>query len=364
MKFPKKEDFESDPRVIFEPETDKYVFHDAGEEIEYEYEPKIDAWFPRWNEKLVSSQQSAYAAEAKPDEKPQSVEKKVFNCFGIDLDLFLDESLSKPKKRPITSVYVTGLPLDTTEEEVEEVFKKCGTIMPDIVSGKPKIKLYKDQKGILKGDALVTFFKEPSVNIAIDILDDSQFRFSEPGKIRVQVARFSEKKNEAEQVENPNNKKPKLDPNLVKKRLNQLEKKLEWDEEGPAISEKYKKCVVLEGMFTPQEIKDDVTLLLDLKEDIRDECEKVGAVINIKIFENSIDGVALVKFSQELSAQAAVKLLDGRFFAKRQIHAYIPTTKVKPLNSGETTNSQDLDADNEQSERLEKFSEWIEKDSN
>ncbi len=41
-----------------------------------------------------------------------------------------------------TSVYVTGLPLDVTEEEVEQEFSKCGIIKegPD---GKPRIKLYR-----------------------------------------------------------------------------------------------------------------------------------------------------------------------------------------------------------------------------
>lgn len=59
--------------------------------------------------------------------------------------------------------------------------------MEDIVTGEPKIKLYKDESGTLKGDALITFFKEESVPLAINLLDDAEFRLGDSStKIRVQ----------------------------------------------------------------------------------------------------------------------------------------------------------------------------------
>jgi RNA recognition motif-containing protein len=77
--------------------------------------------------------------------------------------------------------------LDTTVEEVKEVFTKCGVIMEDISTGQPKIKLYKDESGTLKGDALITFFKEESVPLAINLLDDAEFRLGDAStKIHVQ----------------------------------------------------------------------------------------------------------------------------------------------------------------------------------
>ena len=43
----------------------------------------------------------------------------------------------KQKREPkITSVYVTGIPLDTTIDEMKQVFSKCGVIMEDLDSGK------------------------------------------------------------------------------------------------------------------------------------------------------------------------------------------------------------------------------------
>lgn len=91
------------------------------------------------------------------------------------------------KPRPVKAVYVTGIPLDTTVDEMKEVFTKCGVIMEDISTGEPKIKLYKQENGELKGDALVTFFKEESVPLAINLLDDAEFRLGDSStKIHVQ----------------------------------------------------------------------------------------------------------------------------------------------------------------------------------
>lgn len=41
-------------------------------------------------------------------------------------------------------------------------------------------------------------------------------------------------------------------------------------------------------MFTLQELEEDPTLLLDLKEDVRDECEKTcGEVTNVTLYDVS-----------------------------------------------------------------------------
>ena len=86
-----------------------------------------------------------------------------------------------PKKKssdpqPIRSVYVTGLPLDVTTDELKEIFTKCGIINEDPTTGESKIKIYKDIDGNPKGDALITYFKEESVDLAAQLLDDSYIR--------------------------------------------------------------------------------------------------------------------------------------------------------------------------------------------
>jgi len=76
------------------------------------------------------------------------------------------------------------------------VFSKCGVIAEEIDSGKPRIKMYEDDQGQFKGDALVVYFRPESVNLAIQMLDDSDFRLGTDGpsgKMRVQAADFSYK---------------------------------------------------------------------------------------------------------------------------------------------------------------------------
>lgn len=48
---------------------------------------------------------------------------------------------------------------------------------------------------------------------------------------------------------------------------------------------KSSRVVVLKHMFTLQELEEDATLLLDLKEDVRDECLSLGDVTNVVLYD-------------------------------------------------------------------------------
>ena len=70
-------------------------------------------------------------------------------------------------------------------------------IAEEIDSGKPRIKLYEDDKGSFKGDALVVYFRPESVDLAVQMLDDTDFRLGQEvpaGKMKVTVADFSYKR--------------------------------------------------------------------------------------------------------------------------------------------------------------------------
>jgi HIV Tat-specific factor 1 len=98
--------------------------------------------------------------------------------------------------RKNTAVYITNLPLDATADEVCSVFSKCGVIAEEIDRGKPRIKLYTDEAGNFKGDALVVYFRAESVALAVQMLDDTDFRFGTAGasgRMSVQAADFSYK---------------------------------------------------------------------------------------------------------------------------------------------------------------------------
>ena len=90
------------------------------------------------------------------------------------------------------------------------------------------------------------------------------------------------------------------------------------EEKRPLVS-----CVtVLKHMLTLQELKDDPSLLLELKEDVREEAENLGDVTNVVLYDVSSnlprldvqltypqlepDGVMTVKFRDPISAQTGV----------------------------------------------------------
>jgi HIV Tat-specific factor 1 len=72
-----------------------------------------------------------------------------------------------------TSVYVTNLPRDVASAEIAEYFSKCGMIGED-ATGQKRVKLYRDEDGRFKGDALVTYFKPESVPLALQLLDETE----------------------------------------------------------------------------------------------------------------------------------------------------------------------------------------------
>jgi HIV Tat-specific factor 1 len=111
------------------------------------------------------------------------------------LTLLSQENAQKQKKpRVNTAVYITSIPLDATLEEIRDTFSKCGVIAEEIDSGRPRIKLYLDDDGKFKGEALVVYFRPESVNLAIQMLDESNFRIGQSGPLgpmKVQAADFS-----------------------------------------------------------------------------------------------------------------------------------------------------------------------------
>jgi len=202
-----------------------------------------------------------------------------------------------------TAVFIQHLPLDATVEEVNSVFSKAGLILVD-ADDKPKIKLYEDAKtGTRNGDGLVVFYKEESVQLAINLLDESPLRLGDKENMRVAKAEWSHKKEDEEVAENGKGKQ-KVDPNKaqkMQKRAERLQREAadydpSYDErDSPAYlatqatgkSANGGRIVVLAHVFTLEELAEDASLLLDLKEDIREECESIGKVTNVVLYDVS-----------------------------------------------------------------------------
>lgn len=95
---------------------------------------------------------------------------------------------SAPKQ---TGVFVANLPLTATKEQIAQVFSKAGVLLIDD-EGAPRIKLYHDESGAFKGEALILYFKEGSVELAIRLLDDTELEYGAGvGNMKVKRAEYS-----------------------------------------------------------------------------------------------------------------------------------------------------------------------------
>ncbi|OQS06164.1 hypothetical protein THRCLA_01776 [Thraustotheca clavata] len=254
---------------------------------------------------------------------------------------------SNKKKKWVASkqktwIYINGLPLDVTIDEVHTHFSKCGVIQKDLETDTPKIKLYRNKDtGQLNGDGAICFMKEPSVELAIQLLDKVDIRPKWP--LDVKVAEFTQKGDEFVP-----RKKAKLDSKAKVKKF-QMEQALSW---GAADEEEGLRIVVLKHMFTPNDFGDPVAGQ-ELKDDIKAECETLGAITKITFFEQHVAGVVQIKYHSPESATKCIELMHGRFFGGKKIEC----------EYWDGTNYSVRESTQEEIKRTEEFGAWLEEGS-
>jgi HIV Tat-specific factor 1 len=245
----------------------------------------------------------------KDEYEPPSATISIKRGKGANNDNPKPNDTSKPLKSKNTAVYVTNLPYDTKIDELVERFGKCGVIEEDD-QGEPKIKMYARDDGTFSGEALVVFFKEDSVTLAVNLMDEGELRLGDASTtMKVQKAEFGHKHQQATGEQATERKV--VNRKKATKRIGKMQRCVSWrsplsgphgafrkledwdsdDEFGPTLtaadrfSDKNGRVVVLKHMFTLGELEEDPSLLLDLKEDVREECATLGDVTNVVLYD-------------------------------------------------------------------------------
>ncbi|CUA66762.1 Splicing factor U2AF-associated protein 2 [Rhizoctonia solani] len=386
--------FASDPRIHFSKETGAWHYEaDDGREMQWDANKNV--WVEVVDDDMVKAQQAAYAVEGVDEETPAAPvlartnkkRKKEPVDYTSNTDPAAsgpsikrgknnkgdkkDDPTAPPRKSKNTAVFVSSLPPDAQADEIAARFGRFGLIMEDD-EGNPKVKLYHSEDGAFNGDALVVYYKEESVDLAVTLLDDAELRLGDGGsRMKVQRAEYGHKAGDAERASAEHaSQKRVVDKKKASKRIGNMEKKLAgWDSDdesglsAPSVTNS--RVVVLKHMFTKAELAEDATLLLDLKEDVREECSTLGEVTNVVLYDEEEDGVMTVKFRDPVSAQACILRMNGRFFAGRQVVAELFDGKQRYRKSGHDASHGNAEGDDdEQAERkrLDDFADWLMKE--
>ncbi|MCJ1335993.1 hypothetical protein MMC09_001268 [Bachmanniomyces sp. S44760] len=373
------EEFDADARISFSKLDQKFILEsDDGQE--FEYDDVLKRWIPVLDDALLEKQREAYAMKGVDESEPAQPQKKRKQVYINGEDEEGGRAVTKkskptpePRERKNTAVYVTNLPPTADTEEVKSVFSKCGFIAEEIDSNRSRIKLYTDEAGRFKGDALIVYFRPESVELAIQMLDESDFRLGESapgGKMKVVAADFSYKTQKDAPAKGGGKDKKKI----IRKTQKLNNKLADWDDDDPQAiqdtSSRWDKVVILKHMFTLAELEEDPAAMLDIKEDIREECAKLGEVTNVVLYDQEPDGVASVRYSTIEAANACVRLNNHRSFSGATIEAYISSGHEKFKKSNERKLGIEEDesglggdgkaGDEEESRRLDKFGAWLE----
>ncbi|XP_041969848.1 HIV Tat-specific factor 1 homolog [Aricia agestis] len=302
------------PGRVYSYENDTHIYTEAdGSKFFWDDEKK--AWIPKVDDDFLAIYQMSYGFVDNTSKDEKKDEKKELEKKEAGVKRKNDPQWFQPSEDKNTKVYVSNLPLDLTEEEFVDFMQKCGLVERDPRTQKMKVKLYMDkEQNCFKGDALCTYIKIESVELALNLLDGSVFKGN---KIKVERAHF-ELKGEYNPALKPKKKKKK-----ELEKIKKMQQKLfDWrPEKFVGERSKHERIVIVKNLFKPSDFDKEVQLILDYQQDLREECSKCGEVRKVVIYDRHPEGVAQITMKEPEQADAVIQLINGRWFGKRQITA-------------------------------------------
>ncbi|CAN8076705.1 unnamed protein product [Agarophyton chilense] len=229
---------------------------------------------------------------------------------------------SRQRRQPNTSVYITGLPADATASELAAFCAKCGILLPDARTGAPRVKIYYDEHGAAKGDALVTYALRPSVDNALLLLDGACLR-AHQFPLSVVEASFDHKKartladaarQDAARAKSPT---PRISRHLF------VREKMSWADEQHDERNAPNACriVILKNVFDANTANAaDYDLI---REDMQHGCAECGQVDKVSVFERSVEGAVAVKFNSIQACLQCIQVMNARWYDGRQLSAQL-----------------------------------------
>jgi len=186
------------------------------EGLTYVFDLVSQQWVLKESEAILIAQQQAIYGQPKEKEKEKEKENEETDPIKLaEAELKKKKKEEKKRKKKEKwqakaknpNVYVSGVPLDMKEDELGAYFAKCGVLKKDPETAIPKVKIYRAEDGTSKGDAIIGYFREESVDLALNILDGTEIR---PGfLIKVVRAEFQPKAEFVKQKKKAPSKKVK-----------------------------------------------------------------------------------------------------------------------------------------------------------
>mmetsp|Transcript_26029 Transcript_26029/g.63564 ORF Transcript_26029/g.63564 Transcript_26029/m.63564 type:complete len:525 (-) Transcript_26029:410-1984(-) len=241
-------------------------------------------------------------------------------------------------------IYITGLPTDkdVTEDDIHKFFSRAGLLDLDPESLKPKIKLYRAAGGQLKGDASVCYAKADSVNLALQVLDESPW--DEKHIIRVQKAKFEAKTTGDGSNTGVKRRRPASDAKRKVARLALLQAQDEGFGSRLSGGRKGLCIVVVKNMMEGIEES-------KLEDTIYSHCQEHGEVEKITCMEKA--KVVVIKFAQPTAAANALGAWNGKSNPSTQ-------KKMEAVYWDGVTDYTHKDDESDEEERHDQFGKWLE----